>query len=245
MKPCGETSYPRPMSTSHAPLDRAGLRRSVLQLASLQLLALLLLGLLSLFAAWSMNREHERSLQELAAISQAVGLGRSAQLDIKRQVQEWKNILLRGSDPAQLDAYAKAEREARDRANAHLKELRTFAVVQGRTDLQRRVEETLALHGTLSDTYDQGTSKLRESPGATARVDASVRGVDRPVDEALDLLVKQLDDSLPPRIVALRDTARQRFEALTTTLWTMLAIATMLVGFGVWRVIGGSRNRAA
>ena len=232
------------MTTRQTPLERTGLRRAVLQLASLQLLALLLLGLLSLFAVWSLDRVHERNLQELGQLGRAIDGGRSAQLDVKRQVQEWKNTLLRGADPLQFDRYMKAGREARARVEDDLSGLRASAPALAMSELEGRIDSILRLHETVSAAYEQGASNL--SRGVTiAQVDASVRGIDRPLDEALDALVLSLDALLQPRIDALRETSHRRFEALTKALWSMLTIVTVLVAFSVWRIIGGSRSRDA
>lgn len=230
------------MSTRHSPLERTGLRRAVLQLASLQLLALLLLGLLSLFAVWSLDRDHGRNLQALGELGRAIDAGRSAQLDVKRQVQEWKNTLLRGGDPRQFDRYVQAGREARARVTGHLSLLRTQAPMLAMPELESRIDSILVLHETVSAAYERGVSRLSERGATIAQVDEGVRGVDRPLDEALDALVLALDGQLQPRIDALREASQRRFETLMRALWLMLGVVTVLVASGVWRIIGSSRN---
>jgi hypothetical protein len=233
------------MSTRQTPLERSGLRRAVMQLASLQLLALLVLGLLALFAVWSLDRVHERDLRDLGEISRTADLGRSAQLEVKRQVQEWKNTLLRGGDPEQLAQYARAVRDAHDRADDHLAELRLRVISLGMQDVLPRIDQARSLHAEVSAAYERGTLRLAERSATVLQVDESVRGVDRPLDDVLEALVRSLDDSMQPRIVALGETSHRRFEALTRALWSTLAVVSVLVGFGLWRIIGGSRNSAA
>lgn len=233
------------MSRTQTPLERSGLRKAVLQLASLQLLALLLLGLLSLFAVWSLDRVHERDLRELAGLAQAVDIGRAAQVDVKLQVQEWKNTLLRGSDPVQFDRYAAASRAARDRAGKRLGELRTRLAVMGMQELAERVDATLLLHGSVSAAYEAGFQRLAAGHASVVEIDGSIRGVDRPLDEAIDGLVLSLAGSVQPRITTLGSASHDRFEILMRALWVVLAAVAVMVSFGVWRIIGGSRTTEA
>lgn len=237
--------YPVAMSTLQTPLERTSLRRAVLQVASLQLLALLVLGLLSLFAVWSLDRQQANNLRGLGELARAIDLGRSAQLDVKRQVQAWKNVLLRGSDARQLERYAQDVREAHDHADARLVDLRTRVAGLGLKDLEPRIGASRELHARMTAAYVHGISQLSDHSATMAQVDESVRGVDRPLDEAIDELVRVLDESMQPRIAAMGEASHRRFEALTRVLWFTLAVVSMLVGFGVWRIIGGSRNASA
>jgi methyl-accepting chemotaxis protein-1 (serine sensor receptor) len=63
-------------------------------------------------AGWrALDHSNQRAAEAMArsvAMSQAIDTARSAQVEFKTQVQEWKNILIRGNDPAQLDKYSKA-----------------------------------------------------------------------------------------------------------------------------------------
>src|SRR3954465_9108777 len=54
------------------------------------------------------NANSEQALRRSLAISQAIDTARGAQVEFKIQVQEWKNILIRGNDPALLERYTQA-----------------------------------------------------------------------------------------------------------------------------------------
>lgn len=72
------------------------------------LLALLVVGYHGWSAIGLIRASNAESLQRSVDLTQAVDTARGAQVEFKIQVQEWKNILVRGHDPAQLDKYSKA-----------------------------------------------------------------------------------------------------------------------------------------
>ena len=76
--------------------DLMSLRRSLMSLASLMLLMVLTTGIAGLFAVWSLSGLHLRTEKTLNEAAATLDHARSVQANFKTQVQEWKNILLRG-----------------------------------------------------------------------------------------------------------------------------------------------------
>src|SRR3954469_22029956 len=96
------------------------------------LTALLVVGLGGWRAVNRSGAASAEALQKSAALTEAVDTARSAQVEFKIQVQEWKNILVRGSDPAQLEKYTAAFKKSSEKTNA---ELQKVTVVLGKLGL--------------------------------------------------------------------------------------------------------------
>jgi methyl-accepting chemotaxis protein-1 (serine sensor receptor) len=100
----------------------------------------------------------------------------------KQQVQEWKNTLLRGRDPKDLqahwDAFEAREKEVGGKVTQLLSRLPDG---QSRALLEQFGRE----HGTLGLRYRAALDRLRKSGFDPAAGDAAVRGIDREPERLL------------------------------------------------------------
>ncbi len=100
----------------------------------------------------------------------------------KQQVQEWKNVLLRGRDAAALDKhwgeFQKLEKEAQDLA----REARSGTA---HAEVRSRMEAFLAAHKEIGGRYRQGLEVFRETKFDSAAADKSVQGIDRGATQLL------------------------------------------------------------
>jgi methyl-accepting chemotaxis protein-1 (serine sensor receptor) len=76
--------------------------RAVAGWLALTVLSTLLFGILAL---WLTDRGNREQLETFNRILHVVDATRSAQVHFKTQVQEWKNVLLRGQDAADYERY--------------------------------------------------------------------------------------------------------------------------------------------
>ena len=106
---------------------------------------------------------HERAVGELL-------------VSFKTQVQEWKDTLLRGKDPAKLDkhwgAFAKREAEVDDKAKVLL-----AALPAGES--RALVEQFAAAHVKMGVDYRKGFDAFKAAEFDSAAGDAAVAGMDR------------------------------------------------------------------
>jgi methyl-accepting chemotaxis protein-1 (serine sensor receptor) len=124
-------------------------------------------------------------------IEQAVDLSRKAQVDFKTQVQEWKNLLIRGGDAKDFDRYNKAFEQAAQSVNEDLKQL---APVMKEIGLpSQSVEKALAEHSALHRQYLDAIKQYNAAdPLRAETVDRVVRGVDRAANDHIDEIVKEI-----------------------------------------------------
>jgi methyl-accepting chemotaxis protein len=143
---------------------------------------------------------------EVAQVQQALRL----QVTFKKQVQAWKDILLRGSDRTNLGKYSAEfftlEKKVDDNAAS------LHAVVSS-SDVQSKIREFGEAHRQLGQKYRAGLNLFRESNGKDfATVDKMLKGQDRPptdlIDEAVDRLQKEYIAS-QARIAASASAARR------------------------------------
>jgi methyl-accepting chemotaxis protein len=102
--------------------------------------------------------------------------------DFKRQVQEWKDTLLRGKAPEALDRYWGNFRrqEATVRADGEALAHELHDPVAGSL-----VTQFLAAHNTMGEAYRRGFEQFRQSGFESAAGDKAVAGIDRAPTELL------------------------------------------------------------
>jgi methyl-accepting chemotaxis protein len=109
---------------------------------------------------------------------------KDAQILLGNQIQEWKNILLRGSDPAMYERYLTAFTEQEQALQETLAAAEKLAKQLG---LDSSLIENLGnSHAALGEDYRQALAGLeRSNPLSGFAVDTAVRGMDRSTAEAM------------------------------------------------------------
>jgi len=134
------------------------------------------------------NRRSADAMARAVAMSQAIDTARSAQVEFKTQVQEWKNILIRGNDPAQLDKYSQAFVKGGETTRAELQRLNALlGTLQLGTPL---VDEAIKTQNELVAHYLAALKKYdAANPESAHVVDALVKGMDREPTRKIDDIV--------------------------------------------------------
>lgn len=129
-----------------------------------------------------------RSAQTANSFASAVDTARVAQVDFKKQVQEWKDLLLRGADPAAFKKYHDAFVEQSNAVNADLTALKQQMIQLGiNTD---GVNTAFATHTELGAQYLNAIQHYDAKDEKSVHVvDNLVAGIDRVPTTAIDGLV--------------------------------------------------------
>jgi len=163
------------------------LRAQILALLSGSLLAMLLIALACFHFLSSGVQSYANLIEGPLHTSQLID---EANLQFKVQVQEWKNVLLRGKQPADLDKYWKQfEDRQRDVQNI-LGELAGQKGIE--PPLKTRIERLRDEHRLLGAAYQKGRDAYVAAGADPAAGDAAVKGVDRAASEQMSELVGEL-----------------------------------------------------
>jgi len=170
-------------------LDQMTVRAKLWLLAGSLMVAALTLGAAGFWVAHRLTAQASELAETVLKIAQAGDLAREAQNDFKTQVQEWKNILVRGHDPAQMIKYKAAFDKTEKEVEADLAKLRT-ALKELEIPTQQ-IDKTLQELNALGTKYREalGTWKDKD-PLAYRAVDGQLKGIDRPMNEAIKALAE-------------------------------------------------------
>lgn len=173
----------------------SSIRSRLLSLMLVAVLGGLATALGGLWALWRIDETTGRQLQQVSHGMHSLVLIESAGMEFKKQVQEWKNILLRGNDPDSFAKYKKQFGASADKVQSRLTEL--SARLQGGEDLAeadpgrvQRIAALMAAHAKMRETYLSALSSFDpQDPDAGKKVDRQVKGVDRAATEEIESLI--------------------------------------------------------
>ena len=146
-----------------------------------------------------------------------VETARQLQLTFKKQVQAWKDILLRGSDPASLEKYSNEFFSLEKKVDESASTLRSSVRSE---QIKGKLEEFKNAHQQLDEKYHAGLQTFQSSKGKDfAKVDGTVKGQDRPPTDLIDTIVSDLQAAYEARQAEL---AAEAVVARRTTILGLL-----------------------
>ncbi|HZP86990.1 MAG TPA: methyl-accepting chemotaxis protein [Burkholderiales bacterium] len=204
------------------------------------LLILALLGLVgaAFFGGRLLAQRLNAAVQTGTDSTNLVAAARSAQVNFQRQVQEWKDTLIRGNDPELFKRYhdqftARAQDVQKGLADS--KAAMTKAGIP--TDV---VDQLLAEHAKMLDTYETALKTYNQAdPEAGKKVDLQVRGVDRATSAKFDELIKNIVEATSKSLDNLQTTATEASNRSLIVVATaaIVAILALLISVFVVRLI--------
>ena len=164
----------------------------------------------------------------------AMRLALTAQVHFKKQVQEWKNILLRGANGADLEQYEhQFHAEAR---NVQVATAALLRILPEGTSAHEAASAFQRAHRRLAKQYRQGLHLFLEDRTDPFRVDLTVRGIDREPTALLDKVVLGVASWREDRLV---DSGQQithvrRWAYAVQAAVVLAALFFMLWALGNW-----------
>jgi methyl-accepting chemotaxis protein I, serine sensor receptor len=175
------------MNSDRVVMNRTKMIRTLLMYIWSGSATLLVAAALSgLWLSWSaiqvFDQDVKARYQDRAAVNQI-------QLQFKKQVQEWKDILLRGDDPAALDKYWSAFQNQEAEVQKQGKELLQNLQQPKARDL---VEKFLTAHQQMGQSYRSGLEAFKQAKFDAKVGDKAVKGIDREPTELLTAAAKDI-----------------------------------------------------
>ncbi len=149
---------------------------------------LLFLGYYGIYNVSTINTSVGIQLGKAENVKKAVDQARSAQVSFKKQVQEWKDILIRGNDPENLKKYTALLQSDHAAVLASLKEL--IATLQQLGLSTDETQKAISTHVALYEKYTTALKSFDVLDDSTGKkLDKLVAGIDREPTQMLDSIV--------------------------------------------------------
>jgi len=206
------------------------IKQKLLILVAVALLALVSVGLFSFLQASKLNNALNEAIARHAVIVGTIDKARAAQVHFKTQVQEWKNILLRGKDVEAFDKYLKGFNDEELSVKARLEQVRTAASVLG-IEKRLKMDDVLSAFEKLGPAYREALKQYdRSATDPAASVDKLVKGMDRAPSKAIDELVAEMQNISTEFNADEATKAAETFSAVRTGLISFLIGAVVVLG---------------
>ena len=192
-------------------------------------LALVLVIALACFHLLSNSVQAYRGLVE--GPLQASQLIDQANLQFKVQVQEWKNVLLRGKNPADRNKYWSQFEDQERRVQDTLSQLGALTGIEAQ--LKEKVDRLRDQHRSLGGAYRKGLDAFNAASGDPVAGDQAVQGVDRAASEQMNELVSGLRKQSESQAVLIDHAANQ---TILLGALVILASALLVGALTLWRV---------
>ena len=195
-----------------------------------------LVGLMGLRSLKSANDTLRSSLGTATTITMIVDEGRDSQVELKKQVQEWKDLLIRGRSKAEyekhLSAFSKQETVVQSKLTALRDSLKAIDIAGGDVDALIRD------HAALGDSYREALKRYdASSVGAAQHVDSLVRGIDRPVTLAMDGIIDSVQHAGFARLNGMVQSSDATYSTVRATFLVSLVIAIGMALTVAWGTI--------
>jgi hypothetical protein len=180
------------------------------------------------YALRATSASYQETLRNLQESARRQDAARVVQVTFKKQVQEWKDVLLRGQDPEALSRYSGQFHAAA----AQVRELGSALLASvADPEAHRTTEEFLQAHAAMGQKYEAALRAFTAAKGANPHeIDALVKGQDRAATDLIDKVV----DALVKRAAAAVDLEK---EAVARGIW-VASLGVLAAFAGIAAVAG-------
>ncbi|HEX7891985.1 MAG TPA: methyl-accepting chemotaxis protein [Ramlibacter sp.] len=184
-------------------------------------------GAYGVFALQQAQESAAQGQKVYANLISAVDSARSAEVAFKVQIQEFKNILLRGHEQKDYERYLAAFRQRSDTVAKEFQDLHEAFTRLGLPT--QAVEEARKMHTDIQSQYRGALDLFQvDRPETSAVVDARVRGKDRPMEEKIEALVQLAQKHADQESANLAAASQSQMTQAITLLAAVILVGTAL-----------------
>jgi methyl-accepting chemotaxis protein-1 (serine sensor receptor) len=174
-------------------ITRLKIGTKIALLAGFLMVATVVIGVTGWRMVAAASAHEAETLRQAIVLESAVDTARQAQVAFKKQVQEWKDILLRGNDPDQFEKHRQAFLEQSEATQTALKSLKEIFARSG-LDVAM-VNDTMKTHAGLAIQYLDALKLFElDNKDSPHIVDGLVKGIDRAPTKQFDSIVSYVRD---------------------------------------------------
>lgn len=169
--------------------------------------------------------------QDAVKIAKLVDTSRIIQVSFKKQVQEWKNILLRGNEAENFGKYLKQFHQEETFINTTLIQLKKDSLFLESEELAILIDESVNQHKNLGNKYHEALKSFDPNDVlAHRKVDKAVKGIDREPTDKFDLLVVKMDTAGKASLIKL-------YKKILIQSISIMLIGILIIGLFVFFII--------
>jgi predicted component of type VI protein secretion system len=192
----------------------------------------LLLAGYSLFSVYFANAQWEKAMKKAIGESLLLDQARMAQVNFKIEVQNWKNLLLRGQNSEDREKYLLALSESSEVVQKTLQAVLNSTSLPG--ELKQEISSILLDHAAVLPNYRKAFEHYGGSESVFS-VDKSVRGIDQQLNQRIDRLALRIMDTQFSLMERLKQEAQNRYRSVRLTITLMTLGILVLIGVFVWK----------
>lgn len=197
------------------------------------------LGVFSLYSLSEANNRVDESLRLSTTLIDAIDSARTAQVDFKKQVQEWKDTLLRGwTDPEVFKKYLDAFHDDERKVQTEFSKLTGLMATLGIN--QEKLKETARSHSELSPRYMEALKSYKSGDLQSAHVvDQLVMGIDRAPTDSIDGLVKSIRDEGDAALKSAKEAATRAYSVQRASTYGFIFFAAISIAGIMFYILRG------
>jgi methyl-accepting chemotaxis protein len=184
------------------------IRVKIAMLAVFGVLALVLVGGVTISGIGTLSGISNDAVGKDTAMFELLKATSDVRSGFQRQVQEWKDILLRGNEADLYEKYHAAFEKSHGDVKAGLMRLRKLTEESGLATMVsvKEVDALVVLHEELHQQYGEALKNFNPAHATAGQeVDKLVRGLDRPFTEALSKLANTIQLNSSREVIAAKN----------------------------------------